>query len=175
MTTCVRGWIACCKKAISERQSLIVDLGGGDQLLKHAAMELGLAEFLERNGIIPVVLHFVGTDSDDLAYLRETERNGLLAPEKTAIVFNAGVVPAGVSLDAAWTKHENDPALKAAVARGAQLVHMPRLACMTLLDDKRLRFTEAQGSQIGLTNAQRVLMWLRDMERSFAPIASWLP
>lgn len=171
----MRPWLdGLLEKAIGERQSLIVDLGGGDQLLKHAAMELGLAEFLERNGIVPVMLHFVGADSDDLAYLRETERNRLLAPEKTAIVFNAGVVPAGVSLDAAWTKHENDPALQAAVARGAQLVRMPRLACMTLLDDKRLRFTDANGSQIGLTNAQRVLMWLRDMERSFAPIASWL-
>ena len=52
---------------------------------------------------------------------------------------------------------------------------MPRLACMTLLDDKRLRFTEANGSRIGLTNAQRVLMWLRDMERSFLPVASSLP
>jgi hypothetical protein len=40
---------------------------------------------------------------------------------------------------------------------------------------KRLRFTEANGNKIGLTNAQRVLMWLHDMERSFAPVASWLP
>src|SRR5215472_2059243 len=168
----MRPWLdGLLEKAISERQSLIVDLSGGDQLLKHAAIELGLAEFLERNGVTPVVLHFVGADSDDLAYLRETECNGLLAPKKTAIVFNAGVVPAGVSLDAAWTKHENDPALQAAVARGAQLVRMPRLVCMTLLDDKRLRFTEANGSRIGLTNAQQVLMWLRDMERSFVPVA----
>jgi Zeta toxin len=172
----MRPWLdGLLEKAIEQRQSLIVDLGGGDQILKHAAMEFDLAGFLAQNGITPVVLHFVGADSDDLAYLRETERNGLLAPEKTTIVFNAGVVPAGVSLDAAWTKHEKDPALKAAVARGAQLVRMPRLACMTLLDDKRLRFTEASGSKIGLTNAQRVLMWLREMERSFAPIASWLP
>jgi hypothetical protein len=46
---------------------------------------------------------------------------------------------------------------------------------MTLLDDKRLRFTDANGSHIGLTNAQRVVMWLREMERSFASIAPWLP
>ena len=59
------------EKAISERQSLIVDLGGGDQLLKHAAMELGLTEFLERNSIIPVVLHFAGADSDDLLLTRD--------------------------------------------------------------------------------------------------------
>jgi len=172
----MRPWLdGLLEKAINERQTLIVDLGGGDQLLKHAALELGLADFLIRNDVTPVVLHFVGADSDDLAYLRETERNGLLAPEKTAVVFNAGVVPAGVSLDTAWSKHENDPALQAALTRGAQLVRMPRLACMTLLDDKRLRFTDANGSKIGLTNAQRVLMWLRDMERSFGPIASSLP
>jgi hypothetical protein len=122
-----------------------------------------------------ILLYSIGADSDDLAYLRETERDGLLAPAKTGIVFNAGIVPAGISLDAAWAKHGNDPALQAAVARGAQLVRMPRLTCMTLLDDKRLRFTEANGNKIGLTNAQRALMWLRDMERSFAPVARWLP
>lgn len=172
----MRPWLdGLLERAIRERRSLMIDLGGGDQILKHAALELGLAEFLTRHGITPVVLHFLGADSDDLAYLREAERNSLLAPEKTAIVFNAGVVPAGVSLDAAWTKHENDPALQAAVARAVQLVRMPRLACMTLLDDQRLRFTQADGSKIGLANAQRVLMWLRDMEQSFAPIASWLP
>jgi hypothetical protein len=172
----MRPWLdGLLEKAIEQRQSLIVDLGGGDQLLKHAAMEFDLAGFLAQNDVTPVVLHFVGADSDDLAYLRDTERNGLLAPERTAIVFNAGVVPAGVSLDAAWTKHENDPVLRAAVGRGAQLVRMPRLTCMTLLDDRRLRFTEANGSQIGLTNSQRVLMWLREVERSFSPVTSWLP
>jgi hypothetical protein len=149
----MRPWLdGLLEKAIQQRQSLIVDLGGGDQLLKHTAMELDLVGFLTQNGVIPVVLHFVGADSDDLAYLRESERNGLLAPEKTAIVFNAGVVPAGVSVDAAWAKHENDPALRAAIARGVQLVRMPRLACMTLLDDKRLRFREVTGNKVGLTN-----------------------
>ena len=66
----MRPWLdGLLEKAISERHSLIVDLGGGDQLLKHAAIELGLAEFLERNGVTPVVLHFVGADSDGIAYL----------------------------------------------------------------------------------------------------------
>lgn len=172
----MRPWLdTLLEQAIGHGKSLIVDLGGGDQLLKHAALELDLAGFLAENGVAPVVLHFVGADSDDLAYLRETERNGLLAPEKTAIVFNAGVVPAGISLDAAWAKHEGDAALRAAIARGAQLVRMPRLACMTLLDDQRLRFTDANGGKLGLTNAQRVFMWLREMERSFEPIAAWLP
>lgn len=172
----MRPWLdGLLERSISEHKSIVLDLGGGDQLLKHAALELDLAGFLARNGVTPVLLHFVGADSDDLAYLRETEREGLLAPEKTAIVFNAGVVPAGVSLEAAWAKHEGDAALRAAVARGAQLVRMPRLACMTLLDDERIRFTDAGSGKLGLTNAQRVAIWLRDMERSFEPIASWLP
>lgn len=172
----MRPWLdGLLEKAVDSRQSLVVDLGGGDQLLKHAALELNLAGFLEQNGVVPVVLHFIGGDSDDLAYLRETERDGLLAPEKTAIVFNEGVVPEGVSVDASWVKHENDPALRAAMGRGAQLLKMPRLRCMTLLDDKRIRFSEAGTKELGLTNAQRVTMWLRAMEESFAPIADWLP
>jgi Zeta toxin len=172
----MRAWLdALLERAISGRQSLLVDLGGGDQLLKQAALELDLIGFLAQNGMEPVVLHFIGADLDDLAYLREVERDRLLAPEKTAIIFNTGVVPAGVSADAAWQKHERDPALVAAVDRGAQLIRMPRLGCMTKLDDGRLRFTEATAAKIGLMDAQRVLIWLREMERAFEPIAGWLP
>jgi hypothetical protein len=87
----MRPWLdGLLEKAIGQRQSLIVDLGGGDQLLKHVALELGLAEFLTRNAITPVVLHFIGADSDDLAYLREAERDRLLAPEKTAFQCRRG-------------------------------------------------------------------------------------
>ena len=160
----MRPWLdGLLEKAITERQSLVVDLGGGDQLLKHAAMEFGLAEFLERNGVTPVMLHFVGGDSDDLAYLREADARATRA-RQDGNRFQCRGVPAGVSLDAAWSKHENDPALQSAVGRGAQLVRIPRLACMTLLDDKRIRFTDANAGEIGLTNAQRVLMWLREMD-----------
>lgn len=172
----MRPWLdGLLEQSIERRQSLVVDLGGGDQLLKRAALELDLAGFLASNGVTPVVLHFVGADSDDLAYLRETERGGLLAPEHTAVVFNEGVVPAGISLNAAWDKHESDPALVAAVKRGVYLIRMPCLGCMTQLDDKRLRFTEADRDKVGIMNEQRVVMWLRAMESSFAPIAGWLP
>lgn len=172
----MRPWLdGLLEKHIEARRSLVVDLGGGDQLLKGAALELDLAAFLPTAGLVPVGLHFLGADKDDVAYLADVERDGLFAPAHTAIVFNEGVVPAGVSVEDAWRKHREHPAVQAAVTRGAKLVRMPRLGCMTLLDDRRLRFSDAGPAQVGLMNAQRVVMWLREVEQAFGPILDWLP
>lgn len=83
---------------------------------------------------------------------------------------------AGVSPEAALEKHTRDPALMGALERGgSHLIVMPRLVCMTVVDDARLRFSEAVYPKIGLMNGSRVRLWLRDMETAFEPIASWLP
>jgi len=173
----MRPWLdGLMERAIDQRKSLLLDLGGGDLLLKQTALELDLAGELAQNGLTPVVLHFIGADSDDLAYLRVTERNGLFAPEHTAVIFNVGVVPAGVSPEVALQKHTKDPALMGALGRGgSHLIVMPRLVCMTVVDDARLRFSEAVHPKIGLMNGSRVRLWLRDMETAFAPIVDWLP
>jgi hypothetical protein len=173
----MRPWLdGLIERAINQRKSLLLDLGGGDLLLKQTALELDLPGELAQHGVTPVVLHFIGADTDDLAYLRVTERKGLFAPEHTAVIFNVGVVPAGVSPEAALEKHTRDPALMGALERGgSHLIVMPRLVCMTVVDDARLRFSEAVYPKIGLMNGSRVRLWLRDMETAFDPIASWLP
>ncbi len=163
------------EQVIERRQSMFVDFGGGDQLLKHIASDMDMPGFLAGSGVDLVLLHFIAADLDDLTYLQETEHDALLAPERTAVVFNIGAIPTGVSAQAAWTKHKASPIAVAAVKRGVRFVHMPRLMCMTKLDDMRARFTEADSSRLGAWDAQYVTMWLHKMEEAFAPIQEWLP
>jgi len=54
---------------IADRFSLLLDLGGGDLLLRQLAREIGLVTFLARHAIRPVAIHFLGPDRDALAYL----------------------------------------------------------------------------------------------------------
>jgi hypothetical protein len=61
-------------RQIDTRFSAFLDLGGGDLILKTWARDLELAAFLEHHGVVPVAVHFLGCDLDDLSYLRDTRR-----------------------------------------------------------------------------------------------------
>jgi hypothetical protein len=78
---------------IEKKFTSVVDLGGGDLILKQVARETQLVPFLLRHGITPVAVHLIGTDIDDLAYLHEVEQDAVFAPAATIIVLNEGTVP----------------------------------------------------------------------------------
>jgi hypothetical protein len=163
------------KQALRERRPLLVDFGGGDRVLKSLSAEIDLPGFLGAKGHGLVVLHSIGADADDLSYLDETERDGLLTPERTAVVFNAGVIPAGRSIQAVLKEHEKNEVLHRAFRRGVKFIVMPALKVMPLLDAGRIRFTEAAPPRIDEWEQQYVIGWLRKMQDAFAPIAEWLP
>ena len=161
----------------------LVDLGGGDLLLKQLAREIGLVPFLERHDIRPVALHLIGPDRDDLAYLHDVEQDGLFAPTATVLVLNEALVPARRAIRTAFQdtvlKH---PTFLTTLERGAKVVWMPRLEVAHEIDSRRLSFTAAEENQvkpgqppIGPWNRQLIHNWLRDMETNFAPVAHWLP
>ncbi|UZO94917.1 hypothetical protein [Roseomonas mucosa] len=178
----MRDWLtAFCERLIERRLAALVDLGGGDLLLKHLARE-GLAEFLDTNGAEAVAVHLIGPDRDDLAYLRDLEQDRLFAPRATVLVLNEALVPAGRSLEAAFAGVLEHPIFRAAVERGAVPVWMPRLKPAHEVDDRRLTFAAAEAGQagtgqapLGLWNRQLVANWRRQMEANFAPVAAWLP
>ncbi len=168
----------------SDIPSAVVDFGGGDQILKAASAEMtetgvsgGMVGWMQGLNVEPVVLHFIGPDSNDLAYLRDLER--VLAPPCTAVILNQGLVPAHRSAASAFaeTVMDND-VLKAAVTRGCKLISMPNLKPAAEIDLQKISFRAAAAGQcegMGLMDRQRVVVWLREMDRAFAPIAEWLP
>ncbi|MGF7213171.1 hypothetical protein GGE65_007807 [Skermanella aerolata] len=166
---------------IERKFSMILDLGGGDLILKEHAGELGLVELCQRHGVEPVAVHFLSSDQDDLAYLRDIERSGAFSPERTVVVFNQGILAAHLSLSDAFDALLDQEVYRKAAERGARTVFMPRLSCMAEIDRRRLLFEDAvagrtrDGRPFGLVNRQIVTMWLRAMEAAFAEVKDWLP
>ena len=74
------------------RMSLLLDMGGGDQVFKRFAASLDLAALLQAEGITPVALHFFSPDIDNLAYLLDIEQSGAFCPPQTVLVLNAGLI-----------------------------------------------------------------------------------
>jgi hypothetical protein len=180
----VREWLATFIEAqIDARFTAVLDLGGGDLVLKRIAREIQLVPFLREHGIRPVAVHLLGPDADDLAYLRDVETDGLFAPEATVIVFNEALVPSHRTPSTAFTETvQGHPILAKTLDRGAKLVWMPRLEPAQEIDTRRLTFAAAEVSKvkegqtpIGPWKRQQITLWRRSMEAAFAPVADWLP
>jgi len=167
-------------RQITERFSAFLDMGGGDLVLKNWAASIDLAPFLVENGITPVALHFMGSDIDDLTYLRDIET--IFQPRHTAIVLNEGTLSPGRVARKAFAPILRHDIFLAAAERGAQVVRMPALACMQEVEIRGLGFQDAQAGKvkpgqamIGPVARQKISLWRKEMAASFAPIASWIP
>ena len=68
-----------------------------------------------------------------------------------------------------------------ALARGPRLVRMPRLACMHRVEQRRIRFQDAQNNavnpdqgKIGPIDRELIERWRGEMKTSFAAIEPWI-
>ena len=163
----------------------LFDMGGGDtSLLKALGLFPRLLDEAETGGIAPVAAYFAGPRIDDLSALSTFEDKGF-QPRATVIVLNDGLVDLSEEPDEAFAAVKRHSSVKAAVARGAVVIHMPRLLTADLareIERKRLSFANARDgiapegvSPIRGTDRYLVGRWLEQMEDAFAPIASWLP
>jgi hypothetical protein len=176
----VRLWLdALVDGQIDSRSTIYLDLGGGDQMLKQWTRDMDIGPFLTRYDIVPVLLHVLGSDLDDLTYLRDLE--SVFSPTHTAIILNEGVVPSGKTPMTAFRPIVERPEYQSAIGRGVQTVMMPRLGCMQDVDRRRLSFANAETGTVKdgqekfpPTMQQQVVMWRRAMATAFAPISSWI-
>lgn len=180
----VREWLnAFLEQQIERRFTAVLDLGGGDLILKRVARELRLVEFLGQYGIRPVAVHLLGADQDDLAYLQDVETGGVFAPDATILILNEALVPLHRTPVTAFRETvQSHPILAQTLTRGAKLVTLPRLEPASDIDLRRLTFAGAEAGEIGQgpgplgpLKRQQVALWRRAMETAFAPVAEWLP
>jgi hypothetical protein len=157
-----------------DHKTVILDMGGGDQVFKRFAKELELAKLLESADVIPVAAHLIGPDIDDLAYLQDVEQTGAFCPEATILVLNEGLIRDARPRDVAFGGVREHAIYRAALKRGAKEIWFPKLACMQEVNARRLLFAAAETS-LGLTNRQRVAIWRRAVAKELAPVADWLP
>ena len=175
----VRDWLNSLIDAqVEHRKSIFLDLGGGDLSLHAWARDLDLVPFLIDNGIIPVLIHCLGSDLDDLAYLRDLE--DVFAPPHTVILLNEGLIPIGKAPLTAFEPTLAHEVFRAAKARGAVVVRLPRLGCMQELERRRLTVQAAidndvgTGQPFGITGRQMIVMWRRQAEKALAPVLPWI-
>lgn len=180
----VREWIAgLVETQLITRHDTLLDLGGGDLVLKGIAREMDLLPWLTSLGVDVLAVHLLGPSIDDAAYLQSVEDGGLLASPMTILVLNEGTSPVGRSAHAAFSETiQTQPVFAQTVARGARLVAMPRLEPAPDLEATGLPFLSAAqgltpngGHPLGPWKRQQVSLWLRRMETNFATVADWLP
>jgi len=184
----VRRWVeAIINRMATERFDVVLDLGGGDMVLKHLAAELDLQAMLEEAGIDVTLLHLAGPEVESLGYLASVEAQGphgapLFAPARTAVVLNEGLVAEDLDSAEVFQPIRAHAVFRAALARGAEVVPMPRLKVAYEVNRRHLSFAAAAAGATadGLppmtpTDRQRVKLWLRAMDAAFAGIAGWLP
>ena len=157
-----------------DRITVILDMGGGDQVFKRFAKELELARLMESANIMPVAVHLIGPDVDDLAYLHDVEESGAFCPAQTILVLNEGRIRDQRPRDVAFAEVREHSIYRKALDRGAREIWFPRLACMQEVNSRRMLFAAAEAS-LGLTNRQRVSIWRREVEAALVPVADWLP
>lgn len=172
--------------ALCEQQALggfnaLIDLGGGDQLLKSIAGQMKLGPFIEALGIEPVAVHLIGPDLEDLTYLRDLEKDELFAPAATILVLNEGLVPGKRSPARAFQEILEHPVFKTAAKRGAQPIWMPPLAPAREIALRHITINAADAGRsserrppVGPWNRQLITMWRKTMEQNFAPVQAWL-
>ncbi len=183
----VARWLEDLLRAMMEAgSSALLDLGGGDtSLARVLAAVPDLVPTMEDAGVSPVAAYLLGPRVDDLASLATFEAQGF-QPRATALVLNEGLIDPTVSREDAFARVTRHSAFRAAVARGAAVLWMPRLepSVAAEIEAKRLRFTFArdgaspssrQTTPLGVFDRSRVRAWMAAMDAMLAPIQPWLP
>jgi hypothetical protein len=162
----------------TERQSAIVDLGGGDTTLRTLATEMpGLTTAMEEAGVAPVMLYLLGTQPEDLTPALTLSARGF-APRAQALVLNEVAMDAGVTRAEAFGRITSLPGF-AGLARTGVRAWMPRLFAAEAVEAREARFFDALGGKVspplGLFDRARLRTWLDAMDLRFAGIGSWIP
>ncbi|GLR68291.1 hypothetical protein GCM10010909_29720 [Acidocella aquatica] len=171
----LQGLIEYC---ITERQSALIDLGGGDTTLRSLAAEMpGLATHIEAAGMAPVILHLTGPQPEDLLPALTLAARGF-TPTAQALVLNEYGIEPGSTRERAFARLTASNAYGSLAADCVKL-WMPRLHAAEAVESRQCSFAAARDGTInpplGLFDAARVRVWLDAMDRRFAGIRSWIP
>ncbi len=163
---------------IAERQSALIDLGGGDTTLRSLAAEMpGLATHVEAAGMAPVMFHLTGPQPEDLLPALTLAARGF-TPKAQALVFNEYAIEPVSTRERAFGRLAASSGY-GDLAEVCVKLWMPRLHAAEAVESRQCGFAAARdgtiNSPLGLFDAARVRVWLDAMDRRFAGVRSWIP
>ncbi len=180
VTAWLREFLAFVSK---QRSNGILDFGGNNtSLMQLIETSPTFADPLEEAGVSAIAAYLLSPRVDDLTLLAGFEKLGF-RPKATALILNLGRADTQDDFDAV----RRHPAYKAALARGAVELWLPKLEPQSLaleIKRKRLYFHDARDCTIpdgrkspDISLLERVMIreWLMWMDTAFAPVATWLP
>jgi hypothetical protein len=110
--------------------------------------------------------------------VQDLESGHAFAPPWTILVVNYGLV-ATAEPSEAFAKAKTSKVVESIVERGGRLVFMPRLDCLSQMEDAGVTFSDARKgnlSKLKLLDRIRVNRWVRDdMPKMLDPVRDWLP
>jgi hypothetical protein len=153
----------------------VLDTGADMTLAPILAQLPSLQATMEAAGLSPVVLYPLTPRSLDLTVLDAMEHLGF-KPDATALILNIGCT-ATDDPETEFRQIRRHPTYKAALDRGAVELWMPKLFAAKTIEDRTMALHRAADPAGGLDvfDQARTLHWLREMERCFAGISTWLP
>ena len=168
--------------SLTQKISALIDLGGGDTILRRLAIELpDLVALFEAQSFAVVLFHTVGPQEEDLSPLAALQGLGF-KPTASAIILNEAMVDVGETRDIAFARILRHSAVCRAIGEGAVPVFMPRLLAAQPVEIRRLKFRDAVAGKtgrgdtpLGPFDRARVRLWLEAMDANFAGVSSWLP
>lgn len=168
---------------VAERAGGIVDFGGNNtSLMQLVETSPTFADPLDEAGVAAVAAYLLSPRVDDLTLLAGFEKLGF-RPKATALILNLGRAETPDDFDAV----RRHPAYKAARARGAVEIWMPKLEPQSLaleIERKRLHFIQARDgitpeghkpADISAFERAIIREWLERMDAAFASIETWMP
>jgi hypothetical protein len=172
---------------LANKQRALLDLGGGgDVALRGVTTSIpNLTAMMEDAGLPIVAAYFLSPRIEDLSLLANFEASGF-QPKHTVLILNDARVDKGLDPEATFAAIRRRPEFRAAIARGAVEIRMPRLEQTVALEieRKKLPFSYAatarvpEGSKVtpitGLFDRSRVITWMKQMDDAFEPIRGWL-
>jgi hypothetical protein len=161
-------------------RTVVMDFGADMTLLPLLKQIPDLDQTLVKAGVTPVALYLLTPRVIDLTVLDAMEQAGF-KPQATALVLNLGSLDEGRDPTTEFAQLRRNSVYRAAIARGAVEIWMPRHFSAKAIEDRRMSLFRAADNEggaatgLGIFDRSRAWHWLPAMETAFAPIASWLP
>lgn len=170
--------------AIEKQKNLLLDIGGGDELMQEYATTTGLVETAEALGATVVGLFMCGTEPGDMDFIHQLWRSRKFRPHKCLIVANEWAAPEGLPPQAAFTQILDRAQLDTFEGTEVNLIKMRRLLPMNEVVASGLTFHDVAEGKKGagdkpLGPMQRfwVRRWLNDIDAEIEDngIQGWVP
>lgn len=171
-------------QAAEEQSSLVLDLGGGEAILRDYGQDTSLVDFCGEVGLQSVGLFMCGADPADFDHIVGIWDSAHFRPKWSILVLNEHLTPPGRSAMGAFNSIMERPEFERMVGEGMLTMTMPRLVAMPDMRNAGLTFFEAlsgkagrDGRPLGPMQLFQIRKWMERFEGNLrdAGGAEWLP